>query len=524
VSTVQESLTRADEAIRAGDDARAEEIYRQILAAHPEHPNGLQGLGILALRGGRHAEAEGYLRRAIAAFPDEAGMHNNLHLALRGLGRTTEALACCRRALELAPQRPELHNNLGIVLKEIGALEPAVASFRRAIELEPRLVNGHFNLANTLLTLGRLDEAERNYRRAIELAPRDWQAQHNLANLLLLEGRFAEAEAAFEASLAIEGSAIDVRRGRARLRLLEGKLDEAWGDLEPRMLDTHPNTPGYAQPVWRGEPLKQRTILICAFRPAADVIQFIRYASLLKELGAVGVHVECPAELHALIRQADGVDRAVATGGSELLDFHVPMLGLPYVFKTTLENIPARVPYLAPDAARVAHWRQKLQDLSGFKVGIAWQGHPRDFGDAFRSVPLETFEPLALPGVTLVSLQTGPGAEQLKRLGDRFRVIDLADSLAAAGKGLAETAAAVANLDLVVTVDTPLAHLAGALGVPVWAALQFAPDWRWLLERSDSPWYPSMRLFRQAHFGAWSEVFNRMADELTSLAAGTKPK
>jgi Flp pilus assembly protein TadD len=514
--TVREALTLAEQAMQAGDHVGAARTYQQILEVVPNHPNALHGLGIIYLQAERFADAEGALRRAVAEAPNDASLHNNLNLALRGLGRLDEALACCRRALELAPQMPELHNNLAILLKETGALDEAVASFQQAIQLKPDYAEVHYNLAESLLKLCRLDEAERCYRRALELKPGDWETLSNLGNLLQLEGRFSEAMACFERGLAVQGQSPDLHRSRGRLRLLLGELAEGWSDYEWRLQIRNVDMPRHPQPIWRGESLSEKTILLCAEQGLGDVIQFIRYARLVKERGAARVLVECPPQLQALLGTAGGIDRLIASGRGERFDFYIPLLSLPAVFNTTLDTIPCEPSYLSADSARVAHWRGRLARVAGFKVGIAWQGNPNLFEDNYRSVALEEFKPLAdTPGVTLVSLQKGHGAEQLGPWADRWGVVEVGSRL----DDLADTAAVMMNLDLVVAIDTAVAHLAGALGVPVWVPLPLAPNWRWLLERTDSPWYPSMRLFRQSRFAEWDEVFEEMADRLRSLSA-----
>jgi hypothetical protein len=247
-----------------------------------------------------------------------------------------------------------------------------------------------------------------------------------------------------------------------------------------------------------------------------DTIQFVRYLPLVKQRGGQ-VLLECQPPLLSLLAGTAGADRLIA-GGAPLpaFDVQVALLSLPGIFGTVLDTIPAAVPYLAADAALVSRWRRELAPVKGFKVGIAWQGSPKHEGDRHRSLALAQFEALArLPGVQLVSLQKGPGSEQVAALAGRFPILNVSDRL----DTFLDTAGVIMNLDLVVSVDTAVAHLAGALGAPIWVALPWTPDWRWLLERGDCPWYPTMRLFRQQQFGDWAEVFERLAAELTiSLA------
>ena len=272
------------------------------------------------------------------------------------------------------------------------------------------------------------------------------------------------------------------------------------------------------QPRWDGSDLQGKTILLRAEQGLGDTLHFIRYAALVKQRGGTVV-VACQKPLLRLLQTCPGIDRLVVRG-TELPPFDVqaPLLSLPGIFQTALTSIPARVPYVFADAGLVEHWRQRLATLPGFKVGIAWQGNPQVSKVQPHFIPLGAFEPLArLPEVQLISLQKGPGAEQLTTLNPAFPVTDLGTLDEAAGPFM-DTAAIVKNLDLVISADTVTAHLAGALGVPTWVALPFFPDWRWLLDREDSPWYPTLRLFRQAETGGWPSVFARMTAALAHRA------
>ena len=518
--TLPEALSLAQQALERGDRARAQFIYQQILQAAPEEPNALNGLGTLAYRDGQWDAAENYHRRAIAIFPDEPAFHNNLHLVYLQRGRAHEAVACCRRALELAPDSPELHNNLGVALKETGALVAAVASFERAVQLRPTYADAHYNLANTLAPLHRLEEAESAYRRALQLAPSDGATHNNLGALLQLQGKFSDAMACYEAALHDRTDFAEAHRNLALLRLLLGDFAQGWPEYEWRWKIPGVSRTHDALPRWEGKSLAGRTVLLGCEQGLGDTVQFVRYAPLLQQAGA-RVVLECPPHLHALLTTAPGIDQLVVPGAvSEAIDDRLPLLSLPAFFGTTLATIPAPVPYLFAEPERVAHWRREWSAVRELKVGIAWQGNPAFPGDAYRSVPLECFAPLAAcDHVKWYSLQKGHGCEQLPPLAERLSIVDLGSSLDEAGRAFVDTAAVMKNLDLVMTSDTSIAHLAGALGVPVWVALPFSPNWRWLLERDDSPWYPTMRLFRQSRFGNWDDVFASLAAELRSLSS-----
>jgi hypothetical protein len=301
------------------------------------------------------------------------------------------------------------------------------------------------------------------------------------------------------------------------LRLLRGDFEGGWQDYEQRWAQPNVILRSFHEPRWDGSPLEGKSIFVYAEQGLGDTIQFIRYLPLIKERGGT-VLFGSPPGLERLFSGIPGVDRLIAGGAAvPPFDVQAPLLSLPGIFGTTLATIPAAVPYLRADPGLVDHWRGELAPLEGFKIGVAWQGSPKNTGDRYRSFPLTHFESLArVPGVQLVSLQKGPGAEQMSGIGERFPILDLSDRLDKAGAFL-DTAAVMMNLDLVVTADTAVAHLAGALGVPVWTLLMLTPDWRWLLDRSDTPWYPTMHLFRQKRFGDWAEAFEHIAAELRLL-------
>ena len=293
--------------------------------------------------------------------------------------------------------------------------------------------------------------------------------------------------------------------------LLQGDFEQGWPEYEWRLLSRsgHSQASLPATAAQDGSPLAGRTLLLHAEQGLGDTLQFIRYAARVPRDGG-RVIVECQPPLLRLLAGLPHIDQVVPQARAGTLpdfDVEAPLPSLPGIFRTTLANIPADIPYLRADAGLVAHWQRELEPLSGFKVGIAWQGSPENKGDRRRSVPLARFAALAeVAGVSLCSLQVGAGTEQLAEA--RFAIQDLGSRF----KDFADAAAAVENMNLVVCVDTSLAHLAGAMGKPVWLALPFAPDWRWLLDRQDSPWYPSMRLFRQERPGDWDGVFARLAD------------
>jgi tetratricopeptide (TPR) repeat protein len=465
---------------------------------------------------GRLQAAEQVYRQILAVEPALAEAHNNLGVALQDQGKPDEAVACYRRALTLKPGFTEAHNNLGNALKCRGQLDEAIASYRRALELKPEFAQAHYNLGNAFQEQGNLDDAVACYCRALELKPDHAGTHYNLGNALKDQRKLDHALACFRRALELNPDHAEAHWTRAFTWLLAGDWQRGWPEYEWRWRTKEFVLRRFPQPWWEGESLAGKTILLHAEQGLGDTIQFIRYASIVKQLGAA-VIVECQELLLGLLDSCPGIDQLVAQGDAlPAFDVHAPLLSLPRILKTSAETIPATIPYLVPKPAIVERWRTRLIEIDGFKIGIAWQGNPTFRGDRFRSFPLRYFAPLAqVPGVCLLSLQKGAGSGQLAEVRDLFAVTDLGDRL----HDFTDTAAVMKNLDLVITSDTAAAHLAGALGVPVWVALSFAADWRWLLDRCDCPWYPTMRLFRQRESGDWRRVFEEINSALHEAAS-----
>jgi tetratricopeptide (TPR) repeat protein len=447
-------------------------------------------------------------------------------------GDMVGAEALYRQILCFEPGNADAGNNLANALFKQNRLAEAAEWYQRTLQLNPQYANAHFNLGNVLFAQGRLVEAEECFRQTLKVQPTFLDAHNNLGNALKYQGRLAEADASFRQALGVNSEHRPALWNRALLRLLQGDFAAGWADYEQRW-----NLPGAAarslqQPRWDGSPLAGKSILVYAEQGYGDTIQFLRYLPLAQQRGG-RVVFECPLALAALALEASGVDQLVRPGTPlPPIDLQIPLLSLPGLFGTTLANIPASVPYLQADAELVRKWEQLLarddigrmarRQPSGnppLTVGIAWQGNPQFRGDVLRSIPLLFFESLAaVPGIRLVSLQKGAGVEQIHGLAGRFSIVNPSARL----ENFSDTAALMMNLDLVISSDTSIPHLAGALGIPVWTILQFVPDWRWLLDRPDSPWYPTMRLFRQYTFGDWGEVFERIARQVATFSPGSK--
>ncbi len=526
--------------------------YRHVLLSRPNYAEAHNNLGAALGQQGRFEEALACHWEAVRCKPDYADAYNNLGTALTRLNRLDEALAACREALRLTPNSAAFHNGLGVVLFKLERTDEALAHYRAALALRPNFVDAHLNRGNALLAQQKFAEAEASYRAALTLKPNYPEGHANLGIALAEQGRWEEAEASYRRALSAKPDYAEALSNLGNVPAGLGRPEEALGSYEQslRLRPDHAETHvahalalltlgdylrGFAeyewrwqtkefgttrlltQPVWDGSPLEGRTILLAFEQGLGDTLQFIRYAPLVKQRGGT-VIVACQQALLALLSGCAGIDRLVAHEGTlPDHDVYATLLSLPRIFGTTLETIPAQVPYLTPDAGLVERWRKEVGELADFKVGIVWQGNPQHRKDRQRSAPLSCFAPLArLPGVRLFSLQKGAGTEQLKTMPE---ITDLGSRLDEAAGAFTDTAAVMKHLDLIITVDTAVAHLAGALAVPVWTVLSTAPDWRWLLRREDSLWYPTMRLIRQTQAGDWDTVFRRIASELTKLAA-----
>jgi tetratricopeptide (TPR) repeat protein len=493
----------------------AVDCYRRALELMPDHAAAWSNLGNALKEQGKLDDAVAGYRRAVALKPDSVAAYSNLGTALQELGRLEEAAACHHRALELMPEFAEGHYNLGNALQDQGNLEEAAACYRRALELKPDHAHAYYNLGNVLRGQGKPREAVACYDQAIRLQPDYAEAHHNLGVVLKDQGNLDHAAACCDRALELRPDLAEAHYSRSLLRLLRGDFAQGWPEYEWRwrMKERRPRT--WKQTPWDGRPLPGKTIILHAEQGLGDTIQFIRYAALARQRRA-RVIVECQRPLLPLLAGCPAIDLLIGQG-EELpdCDVHVPLMSMPGICGTTLDNVPAEIPYISASPGLVAKWRDRLAALDGYKVGICWQGNPRHRDDRLRSLPLRSFAVLAqVPGVRLISLQKGAGSEQVAGVRSDLAVVDWTDKLDGEAGPFMDTAAIMKNLDLVVTSDTAIAHLAGAMGVPVWVALPFVPDWRWLLDRRDSPWYPTMRLFRQSSLGDWAGVFGEMQAQL----------
>jgi tetratricopeptide (TPR) repeat protein len=537
-----------------GKNDIAVDLITKALAINPDYAEAHNNLGTALKNLGRLEEAVASHHKAIACKPDFAEAHFNLGNAFKDLGKLDEAIENYRMAVGIKPDYAEAHCNLGNAFKDISKLGDAVGSYQTALAINPDYAEAQSNLGNALQGLGKLDEAVQCYQKALAIKPGFAEAHYNLGNAFRELGRLDEAVAGHRKALAIKPGYLEAHNNLGLALQESGKLDEALASydtaiaIDPDYGDAYGNKALalllagdfenglhlyewrwkfgklskkarlFAQPLWLGEEsLTGKTILLHSEQGLGDTIQFCRYAKLVADLGArVILEVERP--LTRMLKQLGGVDEIVAHGGDlPAFDFHCPLMSLPLAFKTRIESIPNPVSYLGTEAHRVNHWANTLGDR-GFKIGICWQGGTSNV-DIGRSFPLAALREISkIPNVRLINLHKGDGLAQLENLPSDMAVENLGADFDAGANAFLDTAAVMTLCDLVITSDTAIAHLAGALGLPAWLALKKIPDWRWFLDRDDSPWYPSIKLNRQPSAGDWHSVFEDMAADIRVAA------
>lgn len=513
--SVREALMQAERFRTAGRLGDAERVYRTILENNASLHEAEHSLGLIMRESGRLDDAIEHIRRATLLAPQLPLYHANLGEMLRLAGRLNEAEAEGRRAIELQPDYPEALSNLGVALFDQGRFEDAVAQHRRAIAVKPDFPFAHNNLGNALHRLKRFDEAAMAYRRAIELDRNFADAWSNYGSNLHHSGVYDEAMAAMRRAIALAPNNANAHSGLGILLLMHGNFGEGWDEYEWRLRAETKKAPTPKRP-WRGESLASRHIYVRAEQGFGDSIQFVRYLLRLKaHAGKVSFAVP-PTLVRLMSESLPGIEVIAKGGPSAPPDYDCALLSLAHIFKTRFETIPATIPYLRPPAEVAARWRQQLGTAPGLRVGIVWAGRSDHANDFRRSIEFAALGPIfAVPGVSFASLQVGSPLAALAAH-PTLKIADLSPQL----KDFAETAGAIAALDLVIAVDTAVAHLAGALGRPVWVLLPWVTDWRWLLEREDNPWYPTMRLFRSNQDETLPDIVGRVAEELAAVASG----
>ncbi|MEE2933734.1 MAG: tetratricopeptide repeat protein [Pseudomonadota bacterium] len=489
---------------QSGDFNAARKLYESILNLDVHNTDALNLLGLVNHQLKDNEQALIYIEKAIVLNPDIPEYSNNLGLVLSTLGRLDEAESAYLCALSQAPEYADAHYNLGLLENKRSRYQVALRHFQKCQLYAPWHAKVRNGLALALMRLDRIPEALKEIEEQIEKDSEDVDAYNNLCVARGLRGEYALAREATARALELNPEHVYARVNRAQLLLLDGDFINGFAEHEWR-LQRKDYRQKFSVPFWEGECRPNETIILWAEQGHGDAIQFIRYAQLVKE--RVGrVVISCRQSLLRLFSCVDGVDE-VTVGDKPLhADCHAPLMSLPYIFKTQLQTIPSQVPYIS--VKKKCRFPANTQVL---KVGLVWAGNPDHARDHRRSLPLQAFEPIfSISGVTFFSFQMGAAAEQLSDI--KTPLLNISDGF----DDFYDTACALSNVDLLITVDTSVAHLAGALGVPTWVILDCVPDWRWQLEREDTPWYPSLRLFRSR--GEFSELMGRIAKALVDLA------
>ena len=534
-----------------GQFARASECFNRACSLNPNIPDAHNNLGITLKAQGRFADAVKAYDKALKIKPDYVEAHNNLGAAYKEQGKLTLAIAAYATALSCDPNYAEAHYNMGVALKIQGERDKAVAAFTSALAIKGNYTDAYNNLGAVLLDLGKLDEALAAFTKTLEINPDYPDIQSNIGAVFAAQGRLDEAGAAlskalranpncpgalnnmgillkdqgrideaishYSKALAVNPDSRDAKNNKSSALLLQGELKDGFKLMEVRLLQT--NRPDIRQPRpgmrWDGkQSIKGARFLVYQEQGLGDIIQFSRYLPLLAAKGAQVAFFVTPT-LHRILKTIAGDFQLITSLPSvSEIDFEAPLMSLPHLLGTTLDTIPASIPYLHADGDKQQKWAADLPDAN-FRIGICWQGS-KTRNDLGRSFPLSLFEPISrIPGVELVSLHKGDGEAQLDDIA--FAVTTFAADFDGNGDAFADTAAVMANCDLIITSDTAVAHLAGALGCKTWVLLQAVPNWRWLMNRRDSPWYPDMVLFRQKSRGDWKAVFDEVAHDLRSM-------
>ena len=548
---IAQAVEEAAGLFRQGRFAEAEKICTRVLRARSDWFDALHLLGLLKLQGGKAGAACSHLEQALKLNPASAAVMSNLGMALAALNRDQEALAILDRAVALMPASVEAITNRGNVLIKLGRPADALAAFDAALALAPGFPGTLANRGNALAALGRFAEALAQYDAVLALVPAHAETQLNRGSALMALSRAAEAIAAFDRALALRPDYVKAHIGRGAARQALNQQQEALADFERALAIDKSNADaqhnaalarltlgdyrrgfeqyewrcqrsgmparrrGFGKPLWLGEyPLARKRILVAAEQGLGDCIQFARYVPLLARSGA-SVVLEAPAPLYSLLARLEGVTTVAARGDPlPAFDVYCPAGSLPRALRTEVSTIPAAIPYLRASEERIAKWRERIERLSSPRIAVVWSGSADHANDRNRSLALTQLAPLFTLKAGFASVQRElrvADAEALARLPGLTHIGDeLAD--------FDDTAAVVALADLVITVDTSVAHLAGALGRPTFVLLPFCPDWRWMLDRADSPWYPTARLFRQPAVGDWDSTIARVVEAVTRLS------
>ena len=496
------------------------EYFKKALAADPHYAEASNNLGIALASQNKIHQAIECFTAAIKANPQMHQAYFNLADAYSTSGMTAESVDLYRKAIQINPDYPQAYSNLGIILNNSGQKKQAIEEYKKAIRLKPDFCGALTNIAIAETQTGRLDDALEHAKKAIDLSPEIPEYHYNLANTLKAMGNCPEALQSYDRAISLKQDYPEATWNRAITTLLAGNLAKGFELYKKRRdsrleIATYPNN--FDKPIYEGGSLKGKRLLVHWEQGLGDSIQFVRFLPLLKKLGAHIIYEERNA-LIDIFKNIEGIDEIIThrPGKKPEVDFdlYAPLMDLPAILNTTIDSIPTGMPYIIPDRQKTEHWKQKL-NTTDVKVGIVWAGAPKHGNDHNRSCSLADFSPLSsIDGVKIYSLQKGDASRQIELYKDQIEITNLAEDI----ENFTDTAAAIDNLDLVVSVDTSVLHLAGAMAKKTFAIIPYHPDWRWLLNTENSPWYPTMKLFRQKEWGRWNNVFESIKTHILKLS------
>ena len=501
-----------------GQPFKAMECLQTLLQIQPRHVPSIVSISSIWLDLGRAVDAERGFQLAIEIAPNFVEAHIGLVVLQAYHKRFEEAVGSFERAIEVDANSVQAFYNLGNAQRELGRLQDAALSLQRAIELDPENALAHLNMGTLRFDQTDLEMAKYHYMRSLKISHQNAGSQMGMGAVLAEQGSIDDAEKYYHQALEIDPRSAQTHHNLSLVQLTKGNWEEGFKSFEWRWHTSTFENRNFKQPIWNGEKLDNQTLLIYCEQGFGDTLQFCRYIQLVKERAA-DVVIETPPPLVPILSSCPGAERIVAVG-DELpkFDFQAPLMSLARIFGTTPNSVPCTIPYLSAQPDRIEHWKNRLGSEPTFRLGIAWRGSPNYARDKERSVPLGWFAPLArIEGVKLISLHRGDTSDEIVSMKDQFAVVDFGNDLDRNGGAFMDTAAVMKNIDLVISVDSAAGHLAGALGLPVWLILSRVSDWRWMLDRTDTPWYPTMRLFRQTLTRDWTDVSERIESELRAL-------
>ncbi len=512
MTNINETLDSAIEHLHAERIEQAQDLFQKVLQNQPNHPVALHSLGIIAYRRQTRDLAVELISKAIENAPRTPQFHNSLGVVFNALERFDDAIVSFNKALNLAPDYHEPCYNMANSLQRLNKFTQAIERYNHALLLEPDDPNIYYNIAVTMQKLDRHTEAVEHFEKALDLNLNLAEVHKTMAVSLQIIGRQDESIDSFRRALRLKPDYAQAHSDLGMVLLQTGNFTKGFRHYRWRLHDESWGKYYHGLPRWDGSDFAGKTLLVRVEQGLGDNIQFIRYLPMVKERGGT-VILGGYKQLYSLLKDFPGIDKIVVGNQSATFDLYTLLLDLPGIFGTTLENIIQNVPYIYPDPPKVRYWQNKLAGPD-FKVGIVWAGSPSYGHDHNRSCKFKYFAPLMkIPGVQVYGLQKGLAAKQSSQLSDKISITNLGDEF----HNFSDTAAAIENLDLVISVDTAVLHLAGAMAKPTWAILGYPSDWRWLLNRSDSPWYPTMRLFRQKKQNQWDDVFADVTQKLRIL-------